>query len=718
MEELNPEQLKVVTTTEGALLVLAGAGSGKTKSIIFRTAYLINHLKVRPWNLLVVTFTNKAAKELKNRLENTFNIYTHNLWIGTFHSICTRILRREKDFLPFNANFSIYDAADQKNVFKKVFKALDIDTKRFPINQVINNISKQKNSLIRAEDFFLFNEQNYYTEIVEKVYRQYQKTLLENNSLDFDDLLLFTAFLFDENESLIEKYANLFKYVMVDEYQDTNYAQFKIINYIAKRHGNICVVGDDDQAIYSWRGANIKNILNFEKDYKNVVKIKLEQNYRSTENILNLANSLIQNNSQRFEKNLWSNIKSNLMPDLMVVENEHDEAKFVADELLKLKLEENINFVNSVILYRTNAQSRVFEKIFVNKNIKYQIVGGVNFYQRKEIKDIIAYLRILVNPQDNESLLRIINFPTRGIGKKTEQRLLDRAVALEINLFTAISSLPKEKDSKQFSPKIIKFAEQLSSWQIISKENTIIYLIEQILADTGILKKYENSDDIQDISRSENLYEFMTAASEFTEQFEEDFQRKPELSDFLQSITLHTDLDSYNENADSVKLMTMHNAKGLEFENVFVVGLEDGLLPHSRSLENDNAMEEERRLLYVAITRAKKRLVLTYTRFRRIYDFAEPTFPSRFLSELDEKYINKISAHFYDFQAPRHKQRAKKNVVLESKKCFRIGQTVNHIKFGKGKILSVEGDGKEAKLTISFSTGMLKKIMGNFIELI
>ncbi|RLC52943.1 MAG: hypothetical protein DRZ79_00335 [Candidatus Cloacimonadota bacterium] len=719
LSELNPQQQKIATTTEGPLLVLAGAGSGKTRSVIYRTAYLIEEKKVNPYNILVVTFTNKAARELIDRLENTFNISSRFLWIGTFHSICTRILRYEQEYLPFSANFSIYDDDDQKSVFKKIYKNLDINPQKFPLGRVRNIISRQKNSLITPELFFEFNDRNYFSEVVEEIYREYQTYLKKNNALDFDDLLMYTAFLLHDNPEVRKKYEQKFRYIMIDEYQDTNYAQFKIINLIAEKHQNLCVVGDDDQAIYSWRGANIRNILNFRRDYKNVTIIKLEQNYRSPQTILDVANSLIKSNKERHPKKLWTNIKSDKKPKLTIVENEHKEADFVVEELIKLQ-RQNVSLNDCVVLYRTNAQSRVFESAFLQNDIQYQIVGGVNFYQRKEIKDIIAYLRVIGNPNDNESLLRIINFPARGIGKTTINHLLNFSTEQDITLFEAIKDSGKISEIKPIARKKLEnLYLKFLKWTALSASLPVSELIKTIIKELELISIYENSDDPKDIARVENINEFITSAEEFSENYEENFGEKPLLTDYLQSISLQTDLDNLDENEEAVKLMTMHNAKGLEFDYVFIVGLEDGLLPHSRSIDNERALEEERRLFYVAITRTGKMLNLSYARYRRTFESNNRTVPSRFLFEIDESLLDKEdSSFYYQSLAPRKQKKMRNDIILESQKYFKVGQKIAHDKFGKGVILNVEGSGKNAKLTISFAGGKLKKIIGNFVKII
>jgi DNA helicase-2/ATP-dependent DNA helicase PcrA len=715
--QLNPEQQKVVTITEGPVLVLAGAGSGKTRCVIFRALYLLKEKKIRPWNLLIVTFTNKAANELKHRLNQIINIPENQLWIGTFHSICTRILRYEIDFIPYQPNFTIYDADDQASVLKKIYKQLDIDSKHFNLNKVRNIISHCKNSLIHLDDFFLYHEENYYTTTVERIYRKYQEVLLQNNALDFDDLLLRTVLLFEKNESVRQKYAEKFEYIMIDEYQDTNYAQFKIIHSLAKERQNICVVGDDDQAIYSWRGATIKNILNFEKDYKKVTTIKLEHNYRSQQAVLDLANSLITNNMERHPKELWSTIPAKSLPTLQVFYNEKEEAQNIALQILDIKNQSDVSFNHIAVLYRTNAQSRSFELAFQQKRIPYQIIGGIHFYQRKEIKDILAYLRLLVNPADNESFLRIINFPTRGIGKVTIDKINEYAVLHELSLLEA-THYAAQFLSKSASEKTRAFLQMYKKWRQISKEEGINELVRAVLEDTKMAMLYESSDDSQDIARTENIGEFVSAVQEFVSDYEA--ENAPDLSDFLQNLSLQTDIDNFKEHEHSVKLMTMHNAKGLEFEYVFIIGLSDDLVPHTLTHENENSIQEERRLLYVAITRAKTGLFLSYSKdhsfFYKKFDpsYEEVFFPpSRFIAEFDESNISKVETDKQHFYEERFKPQTK---ILESKKHYFIGQKISHDKFGKGIILNVEGSGIDAKLTISFENGTLKKIIGNYVK--
>ena len=719
---LNGRQQEVVSTVDGPVLVLAGAGSGKTRSVIYRAAWLIREKRINPHNLLIVTFTNKAARELRDRLEETFHLQTRNLWVGTFHSTCARILRYEADFLPFKSNFVIYDADDQKTLIKRIVKRLDIDTRAFPPGKLHNLISRNKNNLIRPEDFFEFQEENQYTKTFHRIYLAYEKELLNNNALDFDDLLLRTAFLLGDHEDVRLRYARQFRYIMIDEYQDTNYAQFKIVNLLAKDHGNLCVVGDDDQAIYGWRGADVKNILHFEDDYGTVKTIRLEQNYRSTQAILDLANSLIRNNRGRHDKKLWTELGQGEKPSLNIFEDERHEARHIADRVEAIRNERSLSEV--AVLFRTNAQSRVLEQEFARRNIPYTVVGGVNFFQRREVKDILAYLRVLVNPDDSESLARIINFPARKIGNTTIGRLLDDSLKRNVGLYRAVQEVEGNPLlSRAAKSHVAEFAKRIESWRIAAESVSASSVVERVIGELGLIELYDSSGDIQDATRADNLREIMAAAREYSEEYLKENEKPPSLADYLQSVTLQTDLDTASDEQGVVQLMTMHNAKGLEFDHVFICGIGDGLIPHRLNLDDEKNLEEERRLLYVAITRAKKCLELSYSRWRREFDTIEPMLPSRFLKEMDSDCLNLKGSDFYEVKANPGKasphastQKKSASVVLESQKHYKIGQKIFHQTFGKGTILSVDGTGENAKLTISFESGALKRILGGYVE--
>jgi DNA helicase II / ATP-dependent DNA helicase PcrA len=718
LDRLNQPQSEVVKTTEGPVLVLAGAGSGKTRSVIYRAAWLILEKQIPPWNLLIVTFTNKAAGELKERLENLLNYPVRSLWVGTFHSICTRILRFESKNLPFHSNFSIYDDDDQKALCKKIYKQFNIDVQKYPLARVLNTISRYKNKLLLPEDLAKQSvELGAYGEFYKvflNVYTAYQQQLMLNQAMDFDDILLWTAKLLESNQAVRDKYRKQFQYVMIDEYQDTNYAQFKLIHLIASEHQNICVVGDDDQAIYSWRGASIRNILEFEQDYRNVKTIRLEQNYRSTTSILNLANSLIKHNKKRHSKDLWSELGEGDQPRLFVYEDENDEAKQTVDKIIKLH-KSGLPWQQFAVLYRTNAQSRVFEYACVDKKVPYSIVGSQYFYQRREIKDLMAYLKVLANPRDNESLLRIINEPPRGIGQTSVYKLI--SFAAEHNLVLS-QALLKAGQIQEIQPSIRKkvedFALMLERWHVLSVKKPVLTVVKAVLEELNWIELYQNSHDPKEISRAENLAEFVSAVSEFTEKYHEDNDKPPLLADYLPFVALQTDLDQLTDNKNTVRLMTMHNAKGLEFEHVFIVGMEQELLPHRMSMGSPEEIEEERRLFYVAITRAKQNLHLSYAKFRRMYDTYSYTQPSVFLQELDQSCFKNDDAP--GLLVPPRPSKKKKPVLTESMKTYRIGQQVTHPDYGAGIVLNVDGEGAAARLTVSFKNGKLARIIGSFLK--
>ena len=718
-QELNEQQLQVVLETERPLLVLAGAGSGKTRSLIYRCAWLIKEKKVPPKNILMVTFTNKAAKELQERLQNILGYSVQNLWVGTFHHICTRILRNEASFLPFRQNFSIYDENNQLSLLKKIYKEHSLDRERFPLQPVLNRISSYKNRLLLPEDLNEYNleisMENYKLDrSVPKIYELYQQNLLMNNALDFDDLLLYTAKLLQNNELVRKKYQQQFQYVMIDEYQDTNYAQFEIVHQIAAEHQRICVVGDDDQAIYSFRGATIRNILEFEKDYADAIAIRLEQNYRSTSHILELANAIILNNRHRHSKTLWSELGEGYKPELFVYEDDMEEANKTADLILQLH-EEGIPFREIAILYRTNAQSRVFEYACLQRNIPYTIVGTVHFYQRKEIRDLLAYLTVIFNPSDNNSLLRIINEPPRGIGSVSINRLMEFASQNHLSLYQTIQNVQAIQSIQPgIKKKIAEFAEKLEDWHRKAENTPVLDLVKEVIDSLDLINHYKNSKDPAEISRVENLIEFVSSVSEFSERWIEEYDKSPLLEDFLPFVALQTDIDRVNEAADTVYLMTLHNAKGLEFECVFITGLEQELLPHLRSMNSKYSIEEERRLLYVGVTRAKSRLFLSYAKYRRKYDSFYFTEPSIFLQELDPNLFAGYNDAVTFKPKPANKVYAKPKTLNNNQ--FYIGQKVWHTEYGPGLVLNVDGNGPEARLTISFSSGKLAKIIASYVS--
>lgn len=715
--ELNPEQLQVVTETEGPLLVLAGAGSGKTRSIIFRCAHLLRNLNVPPWNILVVTFTNKAARELQDRLEKLLNFPVRSLWVGTFHSICSRILRVEAAHLPFGSNFSIYDDDAQKSLLKKIYKEHGYDTQKLPINRVLAKIGKYKNQLMLPEDLSDapsdFGNDHLWRKFL-GIYNLYQQNLLLNQALDFDDILLYTARLLKSNEAVRNKYSQSFRYVMIDEYQDTNHAQFEIIFQIARDHHRVCVVGDDDQAIYSFRGATLRNILEFERDYPEVRSIRLEQNYRSTMSILALANAIIKNNRRRHSKDLWSERGAGQLPELYLYNDEADEAAKIADMVLG-KAARGVSLNQMAVLYRTNAQSRVIEYAFMQKKIPHVIVGSLHFYQRKEIRDLLAYLAVISNPSDTESLLRIINEPPRGIGQTSINRLISYAAKVHISLHQAVHNARAiDELGNAAKTRIGEFCALLEQWKAMAVKSSVLELVKTVVDDLQLVAQYRKGNDPKEIARAENLIEFVSSVSEFLERFQEENDRYPLLADFLPFVALQTDMDRVGEDTAAVRLMTLHNAKGLEFDHVYIVGLEQELLPHRMSMDSREEIEEERRLFYVGVTRARETLTLCHARCRRLYDTFNISKPSMFLQELDPALFAGQADHAAFAKAPVARSKHKVNVT-DRDKHYRIGQHVWHSEYGRGVILNVDGTGPDARLTISFASGKLTKIVGSYV---
>ncbi len=654
LEDLNKKQQEAVLATEGPVLILAGAGSGKTKALTHRLAYLVLEKNISPYNILAVTFTNKAATEMSSRVARLLisnnksqitsskqiqNFNDQNLknskivsdldiraselanakrlpWMGTFHSICVKILRREIHQIGFERSFVIYDQSDSLSLIKKICKDLSIDIKENNPKAIKNFISGAKNELIRAKEYHNYVD-NPFLEKVDKVYTEYQKRLKRANALDFDDLLVLTLELFDKFPEVLNKYQKIFRYILIDEYQDTNTVQYELIKALAKKHKNVCVVGDDYQAIYGFRGANFRNILNFEKDYSNAKIIKLEQNYRSTGNILSAANDLIKYNRSRTEKKLWTEKKDGAPITIYEASDHEDEINFVVDEVEAL-ISEQKSLNNFVILYRTNAQSRVVEEILLKRSIPYKIVGAVQFYQRKEIKDVLAYLRLIANPDDEVSLERIINVPTRGIGAKTLGKILNSKSEI-LNKF------------KNQNSKIQNFFEMMEKFRKRVPEMTPADLIEHVIDEAGYRKMLLDEKTEQAEMRLENIEELKSVASKYTN-----------LESFLEEIALVSDIDNYNKNQDVLTLMTLHNAKGLEFPVVFIAGMEEGLFPHSRSILDSSELEEERRLAYVGITRAKERLYLTYAQSRLIYGNIQSNIRSRFIDEIPEEFKEQL----------------------------------------------------------------------------
>ena len=633
LKGLNDKQYEAVVNTEGPCLVIAGAGSGKTKVLTHKIAYLIGEKGAKPWDILAITFTNKAANEMKERIANLVGNDAKDIWMGTFHSICVRILRRFIDRIGFNSSFIIFDTSDQRTLVKACMRELAIDDKLFNDRSVLSEISNAKNEMLEPEQYKARSNGDFRKEKIATVYELYQKRLKENNAIDFDDIINYTIKILMENPDVLEYYANKFKYVLVDEYQDTNKAQFTLITLFASRNGNITVVGDNDQGIYSFRGADISNILNFERDFPGTKIIKLEQNYRCTGNILKAANSVIKNNEVKYKKELWTENEEGNLPKVYQADNEYDEATYIVTEIEHLKREEYYKYSDFAILYRMNTQSRAIEDILRRENVPYKIVGGLKFYERKEIKDIIAYLRLIQNSADNLSLKRIINEPKRGIGKTSLDKVEAIAEQNETSMYEVIKHADQYGLNRVFlnSREFVNVIEELKD----KKDQLVISeLIKTTLKKTGYTKALEDENTIEAENRIENLEEFLTVAIEFEEEYAEN-----SLSEFLEGITLSSDIDNVEETEDSVTLMTLHSAKGLEFPVIFLVGMEEGIFPGYKSISEPKELEEERRLCYVGITRAKEHLYLTCSKQRTIFGSTSYNPVSRFLTEIPEDLL-------------------------------------------------------------------------------
>ena len=730
LDKLNERQKEAVLATEGPVLVLAGAGSGKTTVLVNRIAYMISEKHIRPWNILAITFTNKAAREMKDRIERLLGDTAKDMWIGTFHSVCVRILRSCIDLLGYSRDFVIYDTADTKTVMKECLRELDIDEKSFPVRNVLSIISNAKNDLMDAATFENVYKSDYRMSIIAKIYYRYQTKLRKNNAVDFDDIILNTVKILSENPDVLSKYQDKFQYILVDEYQDTNNSQYLLINLLAQANRNLCVVGDDDQSIYKFRGANIGNILNFEDDYSDVQKITLDQNYRSTQNILDAANSVISNNKGRMGKSLWTSNGDGNKVFVYTGTNEYDEARYIARQIKK-HFDEQGSFSDCAILYRTNAQSRVIEEMLMRESVPYKVLSGLRFYDRKEIKDIIAYLRVVYNPNDDVSLARIINEPKRKIGNATLEKARNIAREKETSLYDVISHADDYPEFKTAIKKLLSFSEIIQSLIKLKDTVTIEDLTGRILNDTGYMPALVMEDTTESKTRIENLGEFISVITEF----EKNEETGNTLGEFLENISLVSDIDGYDENEDSAVLMTIHSAKGLEFPIVFLSGLEEGLFPGMRSMESDDDIEEERRLCYVAITRAKEQLYITKTISRTIHGKTMPTTASRFFREIPVEYLEdkttlqpKVAKVMQDLGV-RNASAPKKEVYMtkgfgSSVKSsgstdyskFKAGDAVEHRTFGRGEILKATPCGKDCILEIQFESIGFKRLMAAFAK--
>lgn len=759
LKQLNDKQYEAVVNTEGPCLVIAGAGSGKTKVLTHKIAYLIDEKGVLPWNILAITFTNKAANEMKERIEGLVGDVAKDIWMGTFHSVCVRILRRFIDRIGFDFSFIIFDTSDQRTLIKACIKNIGLDDKMFTDRSVQSEISNAKNEMLEPDQYTLRANGDFRKEKIALVYEMYQKRLKENNAIDFDDIINYTIKILMDNPDVLEYYSDKFKYVLVDEYQDTNKSQFTLVTLLASKNGNITVVGDNDQGIYSFRGADISNILNFERDFPGTKIIKLEQNYRCTGNILKAANSVIKNNEVKYKKQLWTENDVGNLPKVYSAKNEYDEGTYIATQIEHLRREEKYNYSDFAILYRMNTQSRAIEEILRREGIPYKIIGGLKFYERKEIKDVISYLRLIQNPSDNISLKRVINEPKRGIGKTSLDNIEKLAEDTGISMYEIIKNADQYGLNRVFlnSREFVNVIEELRNKKDDIK---ISELIKETLNKSGYTKALEEENTIEAENRIENLDEFLTVAIEF-----EDESAENKLSDFLEGITLSSDIDNMEETDDSVTLMTLHSAKGLEFPVVFLVGMEEGIFPGYKSISEPKELEEERRLCYVGITRAKKNLFLTCSKQRTIFGSTSCNPISRFLKEIPEELLDGYDETFGENQENNRFEDSKYSWTYGSKdngniKTYKIdkkepvsaasnitgfafrtaesflnsigkktsnsnvdlsqykaGVRIFHKKFGEGTISTVEPEGEDLKVDINFDKVGHKRLMAKYANL-
>lgn len=704
---LNDVQRQAVRHTKGPLLIMAGAGSGKTRVLTHRIAYLLVEKEVAPWNILAITFTNKAAREMKSRVADlTTPDLADQMWISTFHSMCVRILRRDGDRIGIKKSFTILDATDQVSVIKQILKDLNYDVKKFPPRSIRGTISSAKNKLKTAADFTKGMNGDLYEQVVSEVYTEYEKRLRKNQSLDFDDLIMTTIQLLERVPDVLEYYQRKFQYIHVDEYQDTNLAQYKLVNLLAERFQNLCVVGDSDQSIYRWRGADIQNILSFEKDYPNARVILLEQNYRSTKKILDAANHVIENNTNRKPKKLWTDNGDGQKIVYYRGFTEQDESRFVAATIRDLTVEKGRKYRDIAVLYRTNAQSRAVEEALMKSNIPYNIFGGTKFYDRKEVKDVLAYLRLVANPDDDISFVRVINEPKRGIGASTLEKVATYAADNGLSMFQALGEAEEIGLGTRFVTKLHEFEQQVAGWAKMQEYLSVTELVEEILDKSGYRKMYENDSTLEAQSRLENIDEFLSVTKHFEEENEE-----TDLVSFLTDLALEADIDQLDEDnskngQDAVSLMTLHSAKGLEFPVVFIVGMEQNVFPHSRSLEDHEEMEEERRLAYVGMTRAEEELYLTNAQMRTLYGYTNTNPVSCFIEEIPEELLDTSGGESQEETrpqgVPRQAQRITPTKSGAEQIAWQVGDKANHRKWGVGTVVSVKKDGNSCQLDIAF----------------
>ena len=736
LETLNPPQREAVQHTEGPVLILAGAGSGKTRVLTHRIAYLIEEKGVNPWNILAITFTNKAAGEMRERVDKIVGFGAESIWVSTFHSTCVRILRRYIDRLGYDNSFTIYDTDDQKTLMKDICKYLQIDTKVFKERNLLSAISSAKNEMITPEEYRLKAEGDFGRQKIATVYEEYEKQMRANNALDFDDLLLKAVQLFQTQPDVLEYYQERFRYIMVDEYQDTNTVQFQFISILAAKYRNLCVVGDDDQSIYKFRGANIRNILDFEQVFSDAKVIKLEQNYRSTGTILNAANAVIRNNRGRKDKTLWTDNDEGDKIQFRQFDSAYDEAEFIVDDIRRKTRGNGVNYNDFAILYRTNAQSRLFEEKFVTANIPYKIVGGINFYARKEIKDVLAYLKTIDNAKDDIAVRRIINVPKRGIGLTSVNRVQEYALARELGFYEALMGVEFIPNIGRGASKMESFVALIEHFKMDAERIKISELVDEILEETGYLEELKGEGEIEAEARIENIDELKNKIIAY-EEVCEDQGETATLSGFLEEVALVADIDSLEEDSDYVVLMTLHSAKGLEFPQVYLAGMEDGVFPSYMCITSDDKseIEEERRLCYVGITRAEQELTLTYARRRMIRGEMQYNKMSRFLKEIPVELLSDGDAFKKEKPEPPVQtayQQAKKSFHTKAFQAkpiqqfkvadgkgpgYDVGDRVRHMKFGDGLVTAITEGGRDYEVTVQFDQAGQKKMIATFAKL-
>lgn len=734
-DTLNAEQREAVFHTEGPLLILAGAGSGKTRVLTHRIAYLIEEKGINPWNILAITFTNKAAGEMRERVDDIVGFGSESIWVSTFHSTCVRILRRHIDRLGYDNNFTIYDSDDQKTLMKDVCKLLQIDTKTYRERTILSAISSAKDEMVTPEEYELNAYGDFSKKKIAEAYKEYERQLKANNALDFDDLLVKTVQLFQTQPEILEYYQDRFRYIMVDEYQDTNTVQFKLISLLAAKYKNLCVVGDDDQSIYKFRGANIQNILSFEKEFEHTKVIKLEQNYRSTSTILDAANAVIKNNVGRKAKSLWTENGEGEKIQFRQFDTAYDEAEYIVGDIRERVDNGKAAYCDHAVLYRTNAQSRLFEEKMITANIPYKIVGGVNFYARKEIKDLLAYLKTIDNGKDDLAVRRIINVPKRGIGLTTVNRITEAAQQRGISFYEALCSADLVPGLGRSISKLESFAAMIEYFRKEAEHLSITELMEEILTETGYVEELKAEGEEEAEARLQNIDEFLNKIAAYEESCEEEL---PTLSGFLEEVALVADIDSLDEESDYVVLMTLHSAKGLEFPYVYLAGMEDGIFPSYMTITADDPteIEEERRLCYVGITRAKKELAMTCARRRMIRGETQYNKMSRFLKEVPPQLLStgKI-VEKEELELPKHNSYVQAKQSFQAKPfmiskpvqqfgvksgeglSYGVGDRVRHMKFGEGTVTAITEGGRDYEVSVDFDSAGTKKMFASFAKL-